>query len=54
MVGREILDELADAGSELVGEVRRRRPDEGVDVVTGRLGHVDSLTRIESTTTSSR
>ena len=27
------------AGAELVGEVRRRGPDEGVDVGEGRLGH---------------
>ena len=32
-------DELLDARADLVGEVRRRRPDEGVDVVAGRLGH---------------
>ena len=39
MVGREILDELADARPELVREVGRRRPDEGVDVVARRLCH---------------
>jgi hypothetical protein len=35
----KILDELEDAGAELVGEVRRRRPDDRVDVVLRRLGH---------------
>ena len=39
MVVREVLDELADAGPKLVGEVRRGGPDEGVDVVARRLGH---------------
>ena len=28
---------VEEAGAELVGEVRRRRADEGVDVVAGRL-----------------
>ena len=35
----EVLDELPHAGAELVREVRRRRPDEGVDVVARRLDH---------------
>jgi hypothetical protein len=35
----ESLDELAHASSDLVREVRRRRADEGVDVVAGWLGH---------------
>ena len=39
MVGRQVLDQLADARAELEGEVGRRRPDEGVDVVDRRLGH---------------
>ena len=37
VVGRQPVDELAHARPELVGEVRRRRPDEGVDVVAGRV-----------------
>ena len=36
---REGRDQLADAGAQLVREVRRRRADEGVDVVARRLGH---------------
>jgi len=39
MVVREILDQLTDTRAELVGEVRRRRSDEGVDVVARRLRH---------------
>jgi drug/metabolite transporter (DMT)-like permease len=39
MVVRQALDQLADAGAELVGKVRSRRADEGVDVRDGRLGH---------------
>ena len=39
MVVREILDQLADTRTELVREVRRRRSDEGVDVVARRLCH---------------
>ena len=39
MVGGKILDQLADAGSELERKMRRRRPDEGVDVADGGLGH---------------
>ena len=39
MVGRQILDQLADAGAQLVGEVGCRGPDEGVDVADRRLGH---------------
>ena len=37
MVRGQIGDELAHARAELVGELRRRRADEGVDVVAGRL-----------------
>ena len=37
VVGGQTVDELAHARADLVGEVRRRRPDEGVDVVAGRL-----------------
>ena len=37
VVGGQVGDELAHARADLVGEVRRRRPDEGVDVVAGRL-----------------
>jgi hypothetical protein len=33
----EVRDELLDARPDLVGEVRCRRPDEGVDVVACRL-----------------
>jgi len=36
---RQVGDELAEAGAKLVGEVRRRRPDERVDVVAGWLAH---------------
>jgi drug/metabolite transporter (DMT)-like permease len=43
VVGGEVTDELLDARAELVREVRRRRPDELVDVVAGDLGHVLSL-----------
>ena len=39
MVVREILDQLADTRTKLVGEVRRRRSDEGIDVVSRRLDH---------------
>ena len=39
MVGRQLGDQLAYARPELVREVRRGRPDEGVDVVARRLGH---------------
>jgi hypothetical protein len=39
MVVGQIHDELAHAGAELVSEVRRRRPDELVDVGEGRLRH---------------
>ena len=39
VLGRQLFDELAHAGSQLVGEVRRRRSDELVDVVRGRLRH---------------
>ena len=38
VVLRQPGDELADARAQLIGEVRRRRPDEGVDVVPGRAG----------------
>jgi drug/metabolite transporter (DMT)-like permease len=47
---RQVGYELADARADLVGEVRRRRPHEGVDVVAGRLtlhgGH--SLVNVEA------
>jgi len=36
---RQLRDELAHARANLVREVGRRRPDEGVDVVSGRLAH---------------
>jgi hypothetical protein len=39
VVGRQVRDQLADAGAELVREVRRRGPDERVDVFDRRLGH---------------
>ena len=39
MVGRKILDQLADPGAQLVGEMGRRGPDEGVDVTDRRLSH---------------
>jgi hypothetical protein len=34
---REVFDQLSDARADLVGEVRRRRPDEGFDVGNRRL-----------------
>jgi hypothetical protein len=37
MALRQVGDELLDPRAELVGEVRGRRPDEGVDVVPCRL-----------------
>lgn len=36
---REVLDQLADARTELVREVRRRGAEKGVDLVARRLGH---------------
>jgi hypothetical protein len=45
MVGRQVSDQLPDAGSELVGEVRSCWANEGVDVVDRRLGHEDKATR---------
>src|ERR1039457_186998 len=39
MVVRQVDEELLDARAQLVREVRRRGPDEGVDVGEGRLGH---------------
>ena len=39
MIRGQILDERPDTCPELVREVRRRRPDEGVDVVAGGLDH---------------
>src|SRR5688500_2933600 len=39
MLVREGGDQLAHAGPDLEREMGRRRPDEGVDVVDGRLGH---------------
>ena len=43
VVVRKVRNELAHARTELVREVRRRRPDEGVDVVARGLGHVRTL-----------
>jgi drug/metabolite transporter (DMT)-like permease len=45
----ELGNELADARANLVGEVRRRRPDEGVDVVAGwlTLHGADSVVNVE-------
>jgi hypothetical protein len=39
VLGGEVSDELCDASSQLVREVRRRGPDEGVDVVDRRFSH---------------
>ena len=39
MVGGQLSDQLAHSGAQLVGEMRRGRTDEGVDVVRRRLGH---------------
>jgi drug/metabolite transporter (DMT)-like permease len=39
MVLGEVVDQLLHPRPELVGKVRRSRPDEGVDVVLRRLGH---------------
>jgi hypothetical protein len=39
MLGGEALDQLADARAELVGEMRRRRPDEPVDLLDCRVAH---------------
>jgi drug/metabolite transporter (DMT)-like permease len=39
----KVADELLDSCAELVGEVRSRRPDELVDVVSGDLGHARSV-----------
>jgi len=39
VVLRQVEHELVDARSELVGEVRGRGPDEGVDLGEGGLGH---------------
>src|SRR5438093_6988394 len=36
---RSLRDQLAHARPQLVREVRRRRADEGVDIVDRRLGH---------------
>src|SRR6266550_3540460 len=36
---RKVLDQLLDPGPELIREVRRRRRDQRVDVVPGRLRH---------------
>ena len=43
MVDRKVVHELVDASPKLIGEVRRRRSDERVDVVAGDLGHGLSL-----------
>ncbi len=37
MALREVEDELFDPGAQLVCELRRRRPDERIDVFSGRL-----------------
>ena len=47
IVGGEVGDQLAHPRPDLEREVGRRRPDEGLDVVDGRLGH-----RAASLTTS--
>jgi 4-aminobutyrate aminotransferase-like enzyme len=39
VVGRQLADQLANARAELIGEMRGRGTDEGVDVVRRRLGH---------------
>ena len=39
MIPGEVGDQLADPGAQLVREVRRRRPDQRVDVLASRLGH---------------
>lgn len=39
VLGRKVLDELADPRTQLVCEMGRRRADERVDVVNGWLGH---------------
>lgn len=39
VVVRQVSNQLGDARPKLVREVRSRGPDEGVDVVTRRLGH---------------
>ena len=44
MAGRQLGDQLADARPELVREVRRRRADEGVDVVDRVVRHRRNLT----------
>jgi len=43
VVAGEVLHELLDASAKLIREVRRRRPDERVDVVAGDLGHGRSV-----------
>jgi drug/metabolite transporter (DMT)-like permease len=43
VVGGEVLHELLDSRAKLIREVRRRRPDELVDVVAGDLGHGQSV-----------
>jgi len=39
VAGGKVGDQLADAGAQLEGKMRRRGPDEGIDVANGRLGH---------------
>ena len=39
VVCRQVLDQLADARSQLVGEVRRRRTDEPVDLLDEGVAH---------------
>ena len=43
VTGRKVLHELLDASAKLVREVRRRRPDERVDVVPGDVSHDQSV-----------
>jgi hypothetical protein len=50
VVGGEVGHKLVDACADLVREVRRRRPDERVDVVDGRLGnHGRSVIQLNDT-----
>ena len=39
----QVFDQLQDTRAELVREVRRRRTDDRVDVVSGRNGHGRSV-----------
>ena len=44
----QAVDQLAHARAQLEGEVRRRRPDEGLDVVDGRVGHRGAKPNVEA------